>query len=64
MLIGSMALSVSCNPSNPDATGTWYSRQAIDFLNRPKDGKFVLWIGFHEPHAPFNFPVEYSSTLR
>lgn len=39
--------------------GTFYANTAIDFIERNKDSKFCLWVGFHEPHAPFNFPVEY-----
>ena len=39
--------------------GTYYATQAIDFIQRHQKEKFCLWIGFHEPHAPFNFPVEY-----
>lgn len=43
-----------------DDLGTFYARTAIDFLEKHKGDKFCLWVGFHEPHSPFNFPVEYS----
>jgi arylsulfatase A-like enzyme len=33
--------------------------KAIEFLQENKDTTFFLWVGFHEPHSPFNFPVEY-----
>ncbi|MCD6597602.1 MAG: sulfatase-like hydrolase/transferase [Bacteroidales bacterium] len=36
------------------------ARNAIEFIRNNKDEKFLLWLGFHEPHSPFNFPVEYA----
>lgn len=39
--------------------GTWYADQANDFLEKNQDNPFLLWVGFHEPHSPFNFPVEF-----
>ncbi len=39
--------------------GTYYANQTAEFINKNKDNKFCIWIGFHEPHSPFNFPVEY-----
>ncbi|MDA3823741.1 MAG: sulfatase-like hydrolase/transferase [Bacteroidales bacterium] len=33
--------------------------KAIEFLQENKDTTFFLWVGFHEPHSPFNFPIEY-----
>ncbi len=42
-----------------DDIGTYYARNAIDFIKNNKDNRFCLWVGFHEPHSPFNFPVEY-----
>lgn len=38
--------------------GRFFADQAIDFLARNRDGPFLLWLGFNEPHAPFNYPVE------
>ncbi len=45
------------------STGTYYARTAIDFIENQnkKDKPFFLWLAFHEPHAPFNFPVEYAN---
>jgi choline-sulfatase len=34
--------------------------KAIEFLKSNKDSSFFLWVGFHEPHSPFNFPLEYA----
>lgn len=44
-----------------DQPGTYYAKKAIDFINQNKDDQFLLWIGFEEPHSPFNFPVEFAN---
>ncbi len=46
-----------------DSDGTIYSKKAIDFINKHKDERVCLWLGFHEPHSPFNFPVEYAGRV-
>ncbi len=33
-------------------------RLAGQFLETNKDNPFALWVSFHEPHSPFDFPVE------
>lgn len=38
---------------------TYYARSAADFIERHQNDSFCLWVGFHNPHSPFNFPVEY-----
>lgn len=38
--------------------------KAIEFLKENKDTTFLLWVGFHEPHSPFNFPVEYAGRYK
>ncbi|MEJ7769807.1 MAG: sulfatase-like hydrolase/transferase [Chitinophagaceae bacterium] len=43
-----------------EQAGTYYANRAIEFIQGSKDGRFLLWIGFEEPHSPFNFPVEYA----
>jgi len=43
-----------------EQAGTFYANRAIDFIQKNKDNRFLLWIGFEEPHSPFNFPVEYA----
>lgn len=43
-----------------EQAGTYYAKRAIDFIQKNKDYRFLLWIGFEEPHSPFNFPVEYA----
>ena len=46
------------------AIGTFYAREAIRFMeeNQKKDKPFFLWLAFHEPHAPFNFPIEFADS--
>jgi choline-sulfatase len=39
--------------------GTWYANQAAWFIEENQKSPLLLWVGFHEPHSPFNFPVEY-----
>ena len=45
-----------------DDIGTWYASKAVEFIRENRDNRFCLWLGFHEPHSPFNFPVEYAET--
>ena len=42
-----------------DCKGTYLARQCIEFIKANKEQPFLLWVGFNEPHAPFNFPIEY-----
>jgi len=41
-----------------DMKGTYLARQASQYLEENKDKQFALWVSFHEPHSPFDFPVE------
>jgi len=41
-----------------DMLGTYIARRAARFLEESKDTPFALWVSFHEPHSPFDFPVE------
>ncbi len=43
-----------------DDIGTWYAHKAREFIQQNKNERFCLWVGFHEPHSPFNFPIEYA----
>jgi choline-sulfatase len=38
--------------------GTYLADQAIHYLEQNTAGPFALWVSFHEPHSPFDFPVE------
>jgi choline-sulfatase len=44
-----------------DDAGTFYAKKAIDFINQNQEERFCLWLGFEEPHSPFNFPVEFAN---
>jgi len=41
-----------------DITGTFYAEKAQEFIEAHQAERFLLWVGFHEPHSPFNFPIE------
>ncbi len=43
-----------------DSEGTYLAQQAINFIQDNQDTSFLLWLGFYEPHSPFNFPIEYA----
>ncbi len=47
-----------------DAEGTYLTDRAIDFLKDNKDTTFFLWLAYHEPHAPFSFPVEFRNRYK
>ncbi|MEO0472481.1 MAG: sulfatase-like hydrolase/transferase, partial [Bacteroidota bacterium] len=36
--------------------GTFYAREACQWIANQKDSAFFAWIAFNEPHSPFNFP--------
>ncbi len=42
--------------------GTFFAKEAIRFIEKNKDKKFLAWVAFREPHSPFNFPVEYQGS--
>jgi arylsulfatase A-like enzyme len=43
-----------------DCKGTYLAQEAVKFIENNKDQRFMLWVGFNEPHAPFNFPIDYA----
>ena len=43
-----------------DDEATFLTNRAVEFLEDSKDGPFLLWLGYHQPHSPFSFPVEYA----
>ncbi|MDX1268235.1 MAG: sulfatase-like hydrolase/transferase, partial [Oceanisphaera sp.] len=45
-----------------DSDGTFLARSAARFIRTHAQERFFLWLAFHEPHAPFNFPVEYAGS--
>jgi arylsulfatase A-like enzyme len=44
-----------------DMKGTVQAGLACRFLEENKDKPFALWVSFHEPHSPYDFPVEDAS---
>lgn len=40
--------------------GTFIANKAIEFMAQNKDKRFCAWIAFHQPHAPFYYPVEFA----
>ena len=52
-----------CLPENAyddDASGTYFARQASDFIKENSQSPFFLWFTPHEPHQPYAFPIEYA----
>lgn len=47
-----------------DMAGTWFAKQAVQYLNEHKDEPFFLIVSFTEPHSPFHFPVEFRGRQR
>ena len=44
--------------------GTFFARQAAEYLEQPRDKPFFLMVSFYEPHSPFRFPLEYRGRHR
>lgn len=42
------------------SSGTFYARQAAQFIKENKDKPFFLWTAFFEPHHPYYYPVEFA----
>lgn len=42
-----------------DDNGTFYANSAMRFLEDHQADPFCMWLSFHEPHSPFNFPIEF-----
>jgi choline-sulfatase len=41
-----------------DFLGTYFVRQAADFMAQHRDERMCVWLSFYEPHSPYNFPIE------
>ncbi|MCS7026101.1 MAG: sulfatase-like hydrolase/transferase [Bryobacteraceae bacterium] len=44
-----------------DMKAAYQVRLAEQFLEENRQTPFALWVSFHEPHSPFDFPVELRS---
>lgn len=42
------------------SSGTFYARQAIEFIRDNNSNPFFLWLAFYEPHHPYYYPLEYA----
>ncbi len=42
-----------------DMTGTFIANEGCRFLEEHRADPFALWVSFHEPHSPYDFPIEY-----
>jgi arylsulfatase A-like enzyme len=42
-----------------DMDGTYFARQAAEFLRGRREKPFFLIVSFYQTHSPFHFPVEY-----
>ena len=49
------------NRYEKDDLSSFVTRKAIEFLRENYNDRFCLWIGYTEPHSPFNFPVDFES---
>ncbi len=49
---------------NKDCAGTFLAESAIRFMEENHNNRFLLWLAFNEPHAPFVFPVEYAGKYK
>jgi arylsulfatase A-like enzyme len=47
-----------------DSFDTYLARQAAEFITANREDPFLLFVGFHAPHAPMNFPVEFAGRYR
>lgn len=57
-------LNASYQPRNrydDEMPDTWYAREAIAFMQSHREEPFFVEIGFHQPHCPYAFPVEFRS---
>jgi len=44
-----------------DDLSSFVTKKAIEFLRNNSDERFCLWIGYEEPHSPFNFPYGFEA---
>ncbi len=54
-------LNAACLPYPRDDAGmkgTFIARQAESWLEEHRGASFALWTSFHEPHSPFDFPID------
>jgi choline-sulfatase len=42
---------------------TWYTSEAVAFMREHRDEPFFVQVGYHQPHSPYQFPVEYAGRI-
>lgn len=55
-------LNSECRPMgqhDEQTAGTYFARQAAEYIGTPRDKPFFLMVSFYEPHSPFRFPLEF-----
>jgi arylsulfatase A-like enzyme len=60
-------LNSACLPfgaRDEDMAGTFFARQAGEYLHQRRDKPFFLMVSFYEPHSPFRFPIDYRGKYR
>jgi choline-sulfatase len=54
-------LNAACLPyprNDAGMKGTFIAHQAEAWLEEHRGSQFALWTSFHEPHSPFDFPID------
>ncbi|MGI9541907.1 MAG: sulfatase family protein [Cyclobacteriaceae bacterium] len=44
-----------------NSQGTFFANATIEFMRSNRKRRFLAVASFHEPHSPFNFPIEYAN---
>lgn len=47
-----------------DSLTTWYTRRAVDFVHRHKDGPFLLYVAHNMPHVPLGVSEKFKGKSR
>lgn len=47
-----------------ESEGTYTANRAIEYIEQNKDKRFCVWLAFHQPHAPFYFPIEFAGRYK
>jgi len=42
---------------------SWYTNEAIAFMREHRNAPFFVQVGYHQPHSPYQFPVEYAGRI-
>lgn len=45
--------------ADADMAGTFFAREAANYLRERREKPFFLMVSFYEPHSPFHFPIEF-----